>query len=80
MGLGKTDDEMDALFEKGIAIEKYYWPLYRALGLHCDYSAMGGKPGQLEAFARHAVELTQQKEGQILYLIIARECDWDVIC
>ncbi|MGD0572364.1 MAG: right-handed parallel beta-helix repeat-containing protein [Sedimentisphaerales bacterium] len=70
MGLGKTDDDMNALFEKGIAIEKYYWPLYinRAYAITPRW---GGKPGQLEAFARHAVELTKEKEGQILYLIIA---------
>lgn len=70
MGLSKTDKEMDALFEKGITIEKYYWPLYtnRAWSITPRW---GGKQGQLETFARRAVELTQQKEGQILYLKVA---------
>ncbi len=70
IGLSKTDEEMDALFERGIAIEKYYWPLYttRAWSITPRW---GGKPGQLEKFARRAVELTQQKEGQILYLKVA---------
>ena len=70
IGLSKTDEEMDALFEKGIAIEKYYWPLYttRAWSITPRW---GGKPGQLEKFARRAVELTHQKEGQILYLKVA---------
>lgn len=70
MGLGKTNKEMDALFEKGVAIEKYYWPLYAARA-NSILPRWGGKPGQLEAFARHAVELTQQKDGQILYFKIA---------
>jgi len=67
MGMNKTDEEMDALFEKGIAIEKYYWSLYtnRAWSLTPRW---GGKPGQLERFARQAAELTGQQEGQILYL------------
>ena len=30
-----------------------------------------GRPGQLETFARHAVELTNDKYGQILYLKVA---------
>jgi len=70
MGLGKTNKEMDALFEKGIAIEKCYWPLYENMALSI-LPRWGGRPGQLEAFARRAVELTQQKDGQILYFKIA---------
>jgi parallel beta-helix repeat protein len=70
MGLGKTNEEMNSLFDKGIAIEKYYWPLYttRAWSITPRW---GGKPGQLEAFAKHAVELTKEKDGQILYLKVA---------
>lgn len=69
-GLQKSDEEMDALFEKGIAIEKNYWPLYTARGFAIT-PIWGGKRGELEAFARHAVELTRQKESQILYAKIA---------
>jgi parallel beta-helix repeat protein len=70
MGQSKTDEEMDALFERGVAIEKYYWPLYhyRAWSITPRW---GGQPGQLENFARHAVELTSDREGQILYLKVA---------
>ncbi len=70
MGLSKTSEEMDSLFNKGIAIEKYYWPLYenRAMTLLPRWH---GRPGQLETFARHAVELTNDKYGQILYLKVA---------
>lgn len=69
-GLRKSSEEMDALFEKGIAIERLYYPLYetRAYAL---LPRWGGEKGQFEAFARHAVELTQPQEGQSLYRIIA---------
>jgi len=71
MGLNKTHEEMDALFEKGIAIERNYWPLYTAIGF--DLAPIWhGRHGELEAFARRAVELTRQDEGQILYAKIAQ--------
>jgi parallel beta-helix repeat protein len=67
MGLGKTEEEMDSLFEKGITTEKYYWPLYRYKAWSIT-PRWAGRPGQLEKFAQHAVELTSEKERQILYL------------
>ena len=69
-GLEKSNEEMDSLFERGIAIEKNYWLLYttRALAIAPIW---GGQQGQFEAFARRAVELTRQQEGHALYAKIA---------
>ena len=71
MGLSKNKEEMDSLFNKGIAIEKYYWPLYnnRAYSLLTRWQGMAG---QLETFARYAVRLTNDKYGQIMYLKVAQ--------
>jgi parallel beta-helix repeat protein len=71
IGLSKTDEEMNALFEKGIAIERNYWPLYTTRGFALA-PIWYGHQGELAAFARHAVELTRQDEGQILYAKIAQ--------
>jgi parallel beta-helix repeat protein len=70
MGLGKTNEEMDAIFERGITIEKYYWPIYTTMGFTLS-PRWGGKQGQFEAFARRAADLTSQQEGAILYLKVA---------
>ena len=69
-GTGKPDELFDTFFEKGVAIDSDYHLLYtqRAEDL---LPRWGGKKGELEKFADRAVELTQGKEGQSLYLRIA---------
>jgi parallel beta-helix repeat protein len=72
MGLGKSDEEMNLLFEKGIAVGKWYFLLYfqRAIDL---LPRWGGKPGELEAFVRRSAELNEGREGEILYAKLAGE-------
>jgi parallel beta-helix repeat protein len=72
MGLGKSDKEMNLLFEKGIAIGKWYYPLYyqRAIDL---LPRWGGDPGELEAFVRRSAELNGGQEGEMLYAKLAGE-------
>jgi parallel beta-helix repeat protein len=72
MGLGKSDEEMNLLFEKGIAVGKWYFPLYlqRAVAL---LPRWGGGPGELEAFVRRSAELNGGREGEMLYAKLAGE-------
>jgi hypothetical protein len=69
-GLGKSNEEMDKLFDKGIAIGREYHPLYlsKATSLRPKW---GGKYGEIEAFADKAVSLTKDTQGESLYAIIA---------
>jgi len=70
MGLGKSDREMNFLFERGLEAGKWYFPLYlqRAVGL---LPRWGGKPGELEAFARRSAQLNEGREGEMLYAKLA---------
>jgi parallel beta-helix repeat protein len=66
MGLSKSEWVMNKLFEKGIAIDKGYYPLYnqRSLSLMPRW---GGKNGQLRAFAQRAAQLNKGEAGEIIY-------------
>lgn len=66
MGLGKSDEEMNELFEKGVAVGKWYYPLYvqQAVSL---LPRWGGEFGELEAFASRSAELIGGQEGELLY-------------
>jgi parallel beta-helix repeat protein len=66
MGLGKSDTIMNRLVEKGIAIDKEYYPIYnqRALSLMPRW---GGNQGQLAAFAQRAADLNGGDGGEIMY-------------
>jgi parallel beta-helix repeat protein len=66
MGLGKSGEEMSSLFKKGLEAGKWYFSLYdqRATSL---LPRWGGKPGELEAFARWSAQLNEGREGEMLY-------------
>jgi parallel beta-helix repeat protein len=70
MGLDESDLMCEKLFDKGAAIDLFYYPLYtqRAQTL---MSRWGGRRGELEAFANKAVNLTKEKEDYSLYARIA---------
>jgi hypothetical protein len=70
LGLGKSDEELDHFFEKGIKIESGYIPLYleRATSLMPRWR---GKKGELEAFMDRAVEITKEEEGTSYYVRIS---------
>jgi len=72
MGLNKPKSEMDTLFEKGISIERAYYPLYchRALDL---LPRWGGEKGELALFANKSVTLTADQEGEKVYAVIAAD-------
>jgi parallel beta-helix repeat protein len=72
MGLDKSDEEMNELFEKGVAVGKWYYPLYvqRALSL---LPRWGGEFGQLQAFASRSAELVGGPEAELLYTRIVAE-------
>lgn len=72
MGLDKSDKEMNSLLEKGIAIDKGYYPLYlqRANNL---LPRWGGRKGELEAFAKRSAELNKGQGGEALYAKIVAE-------
>ncbi|MDD5328252.1 MAG: right-handed parallel beta-helix repeat-containing protein [Phycisphaerae bacterium] len=69
-GLHKMDD-LEAAFQKGIAIDPTYYPLYDA---HCFtyLPRWYGKQGQYEQLAAEAAESTKNEMGQSLYYLLAR--------
>jgi len=69
MGLGDRELEIEG-FEKGVAINKYYAPLYydRAAALLPRWS---GKKGEIEAFAGKILNQERDKGGASLYARIA---------
>ncbi len=69
MGLHKLD-EIEAAFQKGVAIEPAYFPLYDARGF-AYLPKWHGRPGQYERLAREAAESTKDKTGQSLYFLLA---------
>ncbi len=71
-GLGTLPQETQSIFEKGVAIESNYYPLYgeRATSYMMRWY---GKEGDLERFAQDAVSRTKNTEGQILYFLIAEQ-------
>ncbi|MCD6322809.1 MAG: right-handed parallel beta-helix repeat-containing protein [Clostridiales bacterium] len=71
VGMGLSDDDLiNEGFEKGVAINKYYPPLYfeKAETL---LPRWGGKKGELEKFADETLTRTEDKYGSILYARIA---------
>jgi parallel beta-helix repeat protein len=69
MGLHKLD-EIEAAFQKGVAIEPTYSPLYDAR-CFAYLPKWYGQPGQYERLAREAAESTKDKTGQSLYFLLA---------
>ena len=74
---GNSGVKMNRLFEKGIAIERGYTPLYHVRA-HSLLPRWGGSKKELEAFARRAVKLTREQEGESLYAVIAASVLWPV--
>lgn len=70
LGLGKSDEELDYYFNKGVEIEPGYWPLYYERATSLMPRWRGGK-GDLEAFMDRAVEITKAKEGTSYYARIS---------
>jgi len=68
--LGKSRRDIDDIFYKGIEISKNYYPLYQQMG-QMLLPRWFGKPGELEAFACKAVDMTASEEGESLYAVIA---------
>ncbi|MFH1369820.1 MAG: right-handed parallel beta-helix repeat-containing protein [Planctomycetota bacterium] len=65
-GLSKSDEVTEDLFEKGIAIDREYYPIYieRAFGLMPRW---GGKRGELAAFAQRSADRIGGDAGEIMY-------------
>jgi parallel beta-helix repeat protein len=70
MGLHKLDD-LETSFQKGVAIEPTYYPLYynRCFAYLPKWY---GKQGQYEQLAREAADSTKDKIGDSLYFLLAR--------
>lgn len=66
MGLGRDDEEMNELFDKGVGVGKWYYPLYtqRAVAL---LPRWGGRAGELQAFASRSAESIGGSDGELLY-------------
>lgn len=69
-GLNYSSQELQAFFDKAIAIDMGYFPVYysRAWSLSRRW---GGGPGELEHFAETVVTLTEEHYGTTLYAQIA---------
>jgi hypothetical protein len=63
---GKSREEMESIFQKGIKVERAYYPLYHEMATTL-MQRWGGKKGELEAFMDRAVELTKETEGESFY-------------
>lgn len=70
-GLHKLGD-IETAFEKGVAIEPTYYPLYSTRGF-AYLPRWYGEPGQYEQLAREAAESTKNEIGQSLYFLLARK-------
>jgi hypothetical protein len=75
MGLNESKSEMDAIFNKGIAVDPNYLPLYQAKAYFL-LPRWHGDPGDWEAFAQQAADARGGEEGDMLYMIIARDEAW----
>jgi len=71
MASNNSSREQQAIFEKGIGIELGYYPLYQRMAYSLT-PRWGGRPGELERFAEHAVEQTRGQFGTALYAVIAQ--------
>jgi hypothetical protein len=65
-GLGKPHWELEHIFQKGIAVERAYCPLYYKMATTL-MPRWGGSVQKLRAFMDRAVELTKDQEGQSFY-------------
>jgi parallel beta-helix repeat protein len=70
LGMSKSNEELNEIFEKGVAIDPNYAPLYlmRATTLLPKWK---GIRGELEAFAASAADSTKDKLGETMYARIA---------
>lgn len=68
--LDYTTEDLQALFDKGVAIDAGYFPLYSARAWTLTHR-WGGRRGELERFAEKAFERTREKYGHTLYALIA---------
>jgi len=62
----KSRKEMESIFQKGIEVERAYYPLYHEMATTLMPQWDGDK-GELEAFMARAVELTKETEGESFY-------------
>ncbi len=62
--------ELQAIFDKGIAIDLGYFPLYYTKAWYLT-RRWGGRRGELERFAEKAFALTQEMYGYTMYALIA---------
>ena len=75
MGLGWPKGEMEAVFNKGVAIEPNYLQLYHAKAYYL-LPRWRGDPGDWEEFANAAADARGSEDGEILYMTIARSQAW----
>ncbi len=70
MGNGWSDGRIRDAFQKGLAIEPNYYPLFY---YYCDtlLPRWGGKYGDVERLADEAVEMTKEFDGEAMYALIA---------
>lgn len=62
--------ELQAIFDKGAAIDVGYFPLYKSRAWTLT-RRWGGRRGELEWFAKNALALTQEEYGHTMYALIA---------
>lgn len=67
---GRTQEQMNAFFEKGVALDRSYAPLYTAMALQL-LPNWHGKPGDIERFAERAAGLTREDHGDGMYALVA---------
>lgn len=68
--LDYSASKMQDIFDKGIAIDLGYFPLYFTRTWFLT-PRWGGKPGEVERFAEKVYDLTQEEYGYTLYALIA---------
>jgi parallel beta-helix repeat protein len=70
MASGYTPEQMNALFEKGTALDRSYAPLYEIMALNL-LPRWHGQDGDVEKFAERAATLTHDELGDGMYALVA---------
>jgi len=75
LGQGWTKEELDAAFQKGIALDPNYQGLYKAKAYFL-LPRWYGEKGEWEAFVAQAADARGGDDGDVLYMSVARSQAW----
>jgi len=72
LGAGWAKDKVEQYYQRGIAVQRFYYPLYLA---KADYllPRWFGRPGEVESFADDEAAKLGGEDGDALYAVIATE-------